>query len=155
MHQRWEGFIGDRKHGQKAAFSVMRSSMIGRPGVDVEVYEKEEEHYEIEGSYGSRSCTVVDTAAGAKRSTVAEISRKLDVSTNVVLGKDAFSLALKPGFDAAFAMGLVMVLDQICGGNVVDLGKDYDAAAGDDVEEEEVVSQRVRERIERKLKGLL
>ncbi|CAN1171758.1 Protein LURP-one-related 12 [Linum perenne] len=161
MHQRWEGFIGDRKHGQKAAFSVMRSSMIGRPGVDVEVYEaripgrsrKEEEHYEIEGSYGSRSCTVVDTAAGAKRSTVAEISRKLDVSTNVVLGKDAFSLALKPGFDAAFAMGLVMVLDQICGGNVVDLGEDYDAAGGDDVEEEVVVSQRVRERIERKLKG--
>ncbi|KAL9665708.1 hypothetical protein QQ045_000027 [Rhodiola kirilowii] len=30
-------------------------------------------------------------------------------------GKDVFSLFLKPGFDAAFVMGLVLVLDQING----------------------------------------
>ncbi|CAN0916494.1 Protein LURP-one-related 12 [Linum grandiflorum] len=151
MHQRWEGFTGDRKHKQQAAFSVMRSSMMGRPGfVDVEVYKaripgrsrKKEEHYEIEGSYGSRTCTVVDMSSpAATRTPVAEISRKLDISTNVVLGKDAFSLALKPGFDAAFAMGLVLVLDQISGGNVVDLGGDYVAGGGVDHVEE--VGQRI------------
>jgi hypothetical protein len=46
---------------------------------------------------------------------VAEIRRKVDASTDVVLGKDVLSLCLKPGFDGAFAMGLVLILDQING----------------------------------------
>ncbi|KAI3803470.1 hypothetical protein L1987_31622 [Smallanthus sonchifolius] len=46
---------------------------------------------------------------------MAEIRRKVDASTNVMLGKDVFLLTLKPGFDGAFAMGLVLVLDQING----------------------------------------
>lgn len=50
---------------------------------------------------------------------MAEIRRKVDASTNVVLGKDVFSLSLKPGFDGAFAMGLVLVLDQIDGDDYV------------------------------------
>ncbi|CAL1384506.1 unnamed protein product [Linum trigynum] len=117
LHQRWEGFLGERKEGQKAMFSVRRSSMIGRSGMSVQVYDNPGEEYEIEGSYGSRSCTVVDAARGAA---VAEIRRKVDASTNVVLGKDVFSLAVKPGFDGAFAMGLVLVLDQICGGDLAE-----------------------------------
>ncbi|CAN0915744.1 Protein LURP-one-related 12 [Linum grandiflorum] len=124
MHQRWEGYTGDREEGQKAVFSVSRSSMIGRPGVSVELYEsssRREEEYEIEGSYGSRKCTVVDSA---RKAAVAVISRKVDESTSVVLGKDAFSLALKPGFDAAFTMGMVLVLDHICGGNIVVVDED-------------------------------
>jgi hypothetical protein len=38
----------------------------------------------------------------------------------VLLGKDVFSLCLKPGFDGAFAMGLVLILDQITGDDAVD-----------------------------------
>ncbi|GFY96956.1 LURP-one-like protein [Actinidia rufa] len=38
LHQRWEGFRGERKHGEKPIFSVRRSSMIGRSTVTVEVY---------------------------------------------------------------------------------------------------------------------
>jgi len=51
---------------------------------------------------------------------MAEIRRKVDASTNVLLGKDVFSLCLKPGFDGAFAMGLVLILDQITGDDAVD-----------------------------------
>ena len=32
-----------------------------------------------------------------------------------MLGKDVFSLLLKPRFDGAFAMGLVLILDQMYG----------------------------------------
>lgn len=46
---------------------------------------------------------------------MAEIKRKVDPTTNVMLGKDVFWLCLEPGFDGAFAMGLVLVLDQIYG----------------------------------------
>ncbi|KAL5575708.1 hypothetical protein UlMin_017407 [Ulmus minor] len=109
LHQRWEGFVGERTDGQKPIFSVRRSSIIGRSSVTVEVYGKPGEEYQIEGSFAQRCCTIFN----AGRESVAEIRRKVDASTNVVLGKDVFSLALKPGFDAAFAMGLVLVLDQI------------------------------------------
>ncbi|KAF3450888.1 hypothetical protein FNV43_RR06977 [Rhamnella rubrinervis] len=118
LHQRWEGFLGERTEGQKPMFSVKRSSIIGRSGVTVEVYGNTGEEYQIEGSFGQRCCTIYNVA----KQSVAEIRRKVDASTNVVLGKDVFSLWVKPGFDAAFAMGLVLVLDQINGDDFVNEG---------------------------------
>ncbi|XP_057460208.1 protein LURP-one-related 12-like [Actinidia eriantha] len=113
LHQRWEGFRGERMDGQKPIFSVRRSSIIGRSSVTVEVYGDPGEEYQIEGSFVQRCCTIYDAA----KQSVAEIRRKVDASAHVVLGKDVFSLFLKPGFDGAFAMGLVLVLDQINGDN--------------------------------------
>jgi uncharacterized protein YxjI len=46
---------------------------------------------------------------------VAEVGRKVDVGARVVMGRDVFLLRVGPGFDAAFAMGIVLVLDQISG----------------------------------------
>ncbi|KAK1360115.1 LURP1-related protein domain containing protein [Heracleum sosnowskyi] len=109
LHQRWEGFLGERLDGQKAIFSVRRSSMIGRSSVTVEVYNSTADEYHIEGSIAQRCCKIFD---GAKKP-MAEIKRKVDCTSELVLGKEVFSLFLKPGFDAAFAMALVLVLDQI------------------------------------------
>ncbi|CAH9074481.1 unnamed protein product [Cuscuta epithymum] len=111
LHNRWEGYLGERVEGQNPIFSVRRSSIIGRSSVAVEVYHTPSEEYTIEGSFAHRSCTMYN----ADKECVAEIRRKVDLSTNVVLGKDVFSLTLNPGFDGAFAMGLVLVLDQIDG----------------------------------------
>ncbi|KAL0010679.1 hypothetical protein SO802_005787 [Lithocarpus litseifolius] len=118
LHQRWEGFKGERSDGQKPIFSVRRSSIIGRSSVSVEVYNNPGEEYQIEGSFAQRCCTIFN----AGKESVAEIRRKVDVSTNVVLGKDVFSICLKPGFDGAFAMGLVLVLDQINGDETITEG---------------------------------
>ena len=96
--------------------------MIGRNSVTVEVYaEYECSEYLIEGNFGQRSCTVVEAETRRK---VAEIRRKVDASTNVMLGKDVFSLNVKAGFDGAFAMGLVLVLDQIYGDDYVEVGEE-------------------------------
>ncbi|XP_039052199.1 LOW QUALITY PROTEIN: protein LURP-one-related 12 [Hibiscus syriacus] len=116
LHHRWEGFLGERSEGQKPVFSVKRSSIIGRCGMTVEVFNNPGEEYQIEGNFGQRSCTIFN----AVRESVAEIKRKVDASTNVVLGKDVFLLSLKPGFDGAFAMGLVLVLDQVIGDDSVE-----------------------------------
>ncbi|KAK7821775.1 protein LURP-one-related 12-like [Quercus suber] len=118
LHQRWEGFTGERSDGQKPIFSVRRSSIIGRSSVTVEVYNNPGEEYQIEGSFAQRCCTIFN----AGKESVAEIRRKVDASTNVVLGKDVFSICLKPGFDGAFAMGLVLVLDQINGDETITEG---------------------------------
>ncbi|XP_073274790.1 protein LURP-one-related 12-like [Primulina huaijiensis] len=111
LHQRWEGFFGERTEGQKPQFSIRRSSIIGRSSVAVDVYISPIVEYHIEGSFGCRNCKILNEENEA----VAEIRSKVDSSTNVVLGKDVFLLSLKPGFDGAFAMGLVFVLDRIHG----------------------------------------
>ncbi|KAI3463413.1 hypothetical protein Pfo_020076 [Paulownia fortunei] len=110
LHQRWEGFVGERS-GQKPLFSVRRSSIIGRSSMAVEVYSNPGEEYQIEGSFACRKCTIFN----AEKEAVAEIRRKVDAYANIVLGKEVFLLSLKPGFDAAFAMGLVLILDQVQG----------------------------------------
>nr|XP_033512692.1 protein LURP-one-related 5-like isoform X2 [Nicotiana tomentosiformis] len=110
LHHRWEGYIGERMEGQKPIFSVRRSSLIGRSSVTVEVYNNNPvEEYQIEGSFAQRNCKFFN----ADKESVVEIRRKVDACANVVLGTDVFSLNVKPGFDAAFAMGLALVLDRI------------------------------------------
>lgn len=103
---------------------MRRSSIIGRSNVTVEVYGNPSEEYQIEGSFPHRSCKIYNaTSQNDSKELVGEIKRKVDASANVVLGKDVFSLCLKPGFDGAFAMGLVLVLDQINGAYAEDGGE--------------------------------
>ncbi|GLT50209.1 hypothetical protein SLA2020_237110 [Shorea laevis] len=128
LHHRWEGYMGDGSDAKKPVFSVRRSSIIGRCSVAVEVFGNPGEEYQIEGNFGQRSCSIFD----AEKKVVAEIRRKVDSSTNVVLGKDVFSLCLKPGFDGAFAMGLVLILDQTSGDDYVETdGTDVQPTAED------------------------
>ncbi|KAL8099025.1 hypothetical protein AgCh_031649 [Apium graveolens] len=103
--------------------------MIGRSSVTVEVYNSTGDEYQIEGSIAQRCCTIFD---GAK-SPMAEIKRKVDYTSETVFGKEVFSLFLKPGFDAAFAMALVLVLDQINAddGSDDDTGSDLDTTGQD------------------------
>ncbi|KAJ0971234.1 hypothetical protein J5N97_019193 [Dioscorea zingiberensis] len=133
LHQRWEGYLGDRMEGQKPLFTVKRSSIFGgeRAGVSVEVHDTENSkgtEYRIEGSFAQRCCRVLyldnrpvedgdeDGTSGKDRGGVvvaAEIKRKVDEHAHVVLSRDVFCLDVRPHFDAAFAMGLILVLDQI------------------------------------------
>ncbi|KAI3855180.1 hypothetical protein MKW92_014848 [Papaver armeniacum] len=117
LHHRWEGYVGERSDGQKPIFSVKRSSIIGKSSVTVEVYNHHDhvEEYQVDGSFSQRCCTFYDTSSVMSKEVVAEVKRKVDAANNVLLGKDVFTLCVKPGFDAAFAMGLVLVLDQING----------------------------------------
>ncbi|XP_078445247.1 protein LURP-one-related 8-like [Wolffia australiana] len=64
----------------------------------------------VEGSYARRSCEVFDD----RRRRVAEICRK-ESTGGVLLGADVFSLIVQPGLDAAIAMALVLLLDQMFG----------------------------------------
>ncbi|CAK7345446.1 unnamed protein product [Dovyalis caffra] len=117
LRQRWEGFLGERKEDhQDPVFSVYRSSIIGPSNLVVEVFGDPGEEYHIRGSYSQRCCTICNTSLeNSSKEPAAVIKRKVDPSTHVMLGKDVFWLCLRPGFDGAFAMGLVLVLDQIFG----------------------------------------
>ncbi|KAL9264838.1 LURP-one-related 12-like protein [Drosera capensis] len=123
LHQRWEGYLGERHDDSKPIFSVKRSSIIGHSGLTVEMYNNPGEEYHIDGSFHQRSCTVYEVNVDHsnhrsnhdEKVVVAEIKRKVDPDAHVLLGKDVFMLCVKQGFDPAFAMALVLVLDQISG----------------------------------------
>ncbi|KAK6127972.1 hypothetical protein DH2020_038274 [Rehmannia glutinosa] len=85
LHQRWDGFAGERT-GKKPLFSVCKSSMIGRSSMSAEVYRNPGEEYQIEGSFGCRKCTVFNS----ERKVVAEIRRKVDAYSMSCLGKTSF-----------------------------------------------------------------
>ncbi|KAF7828214.1 protein LURP-one-related 17 [Senna tora] len=65
--------------------------------------------FRIEGCYSQRTCKVLDESSKV----VAEIKRKEAVSKDVSFGIEIFQLIVQPGFDAGFAMALVLLLDQM------------------------------------------
>ncbi|KAH0466313.1 hypothetical protein IEQ34_006416 [Dendrobium chrysotoxum] len=72
--------------------------------------------YGIEGSFSHRSCVVYDD----RRRQVAEIRRKEAVA-GVAFDGDVFRLVVQPGFDAALAMAVVILLEQMFGSRVATL----------------------------------
>ncbi|KAF8715841.1 hypothetical protein HU200_026794 [Digitaria exilis] len=141
LHNRWDGFLGDgAAHGHtKPLFSARRSSILGAgtgaaavlvdllaPGATGE--------FHVDGSFPRRCCRIVASskawgggADGGEEEdvVVAEVRRKVDEDAHVVMGRDVFVLWVRAGFDAAFAMGIVLVLDRISGNEVDgDLGED-------------------------------
>lgn len=65
--------------------------------------------FSIEGCYAHRKCLVLDES----KKVVAEIKRKETNIKHVSFGFDIFHLIVHPGFDPAFAMALVLLLDQM------------------------------------------
>ncbi|XP_059287553.1 protein LURP-one-related 5-like [Lycium ferocissimum] len=126
LHQRWEGFLGEKNEGQEPIFTIHKSSIIGRYDIVAQVHNTDPiQEFKIEGSYVQRSCKILYnnnpriTESGSEEEetkvVVAEIERKMDSDAKVVLGKDVFLLCLKAGIDGAFIMALVLVLDQMEG----------------------------------------
>ncbi|WOL14747.1 protein LURP-one-related 8-like [Canna indica] len=66
--------------------------------------------YEVEGSYSRRCCAVYDE----RRRQLAQVKRK-QTAAGVAFGNDVFHLIVEPGFDSAFAMGIVILLEQMFG----------------------------------------
>ncbi|KAL4324205.1 hypothetical protein GQ457_11G024700 [Hibiscus cannabinus] len=65
--------------------------------------------YTIEGSYSQRSCKVVDET----KRVVAEIRPKDALNGCISFGLEVFVMIVQAGFDPGFAMGLVLLLDQM------------------------------------------
>ncbi|CAI9300791.1 unnamed protein product [Lactuca saligna] len=71
--------------------TVASSPFAGRKSnMTVEMFGDRSEEYHIEGCFSQRNCTIYDSV----KETMAEIKRKVNASTNVMLGKDVFSLTL-------------------------------------------------------------
>lgn len=82
------------------------------PNVRAYVYRKasDKRHaFAIEGSYARRTCKMLDES----KNVVAEIKRKEANNKGASFGIEIFQLIVQPGYDAGFAMALVLLLDQM------------------------------------------
>ncbi|KAH9289872.1 hypothetical protein KI387_033989 [Taxus chinensis] len=126
LHQRWEGFLGNKIDGKKPLFTVRKSSILPTNNC-VQVFLncgficKPCADYEIEGSFSQRGCTIYASTPRVPAAMVGffcvsvisgTVKRKRGAA-GIMLGKQVFSLCIEHGFDQAFIMGLIIVLDQI------------------------------------------
>jgi len=118
LQNEWQGFPGEFRDAQPL-FVLKRapSLLISRKSL-AEVYmcssakrkKKKKPHsdYRVEGCYAKRSFTLLNSF----NEVVAEVKPK-QVRSDIRLGGDVFDLTVRPGYDQAFVMGLIIVLDQI------------------------------------------
>ena len=83
----------------KKHVSIIRDNVLGYVYRGSSSTEKRNYSYVIEGSYGHRSCKVMDES----RKVVAEIKRKEAMVGGVSFGLEVFLLVVQPGFDPGFA----------------------------------------------------
>lgn len=118
LHNEWQGFLGEFQDAQKPLFVVKRASSLLIPtnklaevyvGVSTKSNQKPHSDYHIEGCYAKRSFTILNSCGDL----VAEVKPKQVRSADIKLGGDVFNLVVWPGYDHAFIMGLIVVLDQM------------------------------------------
>ncbi|XP_052211506.1 protein LURP-one-related 17-like [Diospyros lotus] len=114
----YEGEVGERSSSKKEIkpiYCVRKHVNILQPNPDVlaDVYSgpsDKKRAYVIYGRYAERSCRVLDDE---RRQVVAEIKRKEPINHGASFGLEVFLLIVRPGFSPAFAMAMVLLLDQM------------------------------------------
>ncbi|XP_027343939.1 protein LURP-one-related 17-like [Abrus precatorius] len=107
--------VGESRESPVCCVRKRVNILDGNPKVQAYVYrvasdsDKRQAAFTVEGSYAHRTCKVLDDCKRA----VAEIKRKQANSKDVSFGIEIFQLVVQPGFDPAFAMALVLLLDQM------------------------------------------
>ncbi|XP_078447001.1 protein LURP-one-related 8-like [Wolffia australiana] len=102
---RWRVYQGEETASPiftaKKVLGVLGSKILAK-------MEHDEGSFIVEGSFHKRSCAIYDF----RHRRVAEIAVKESVG-GVRFGGDVFRLVVMPGFDAAVAMAVVILLDQM------------------------------------------
>jgi len=113
LQNEWQGFPGEFRDAQNPLFVVRRASLRISSKNTAEVYvrssaKSKKPSYRVEGCYAERSFTLLNSF----NEVVAEVKPK-QVRSDIRLGGDVFNLTVRPGYNQAFVMGLIIVLDEI------------------------------------------
>ncbi|ERN05178.1 hypothetical protein AMTRI_Chr01g108670 [Amborella trichopoda] len=111
LSEQWQVFEGEALSPSPPIFSMRKHSSLLQSKVLAHVYrgcDTKRWAYQVEGSYSRRICEIHNEA----HRVVAEIKRK-ENSGGVSYRGDVFKLLVEPELDSAFAMALVLLLDQM------------------------------------------
>ncbi|XP_047086696.1 protein LURP-one-related 6-like [Lolium rigidum] len=112
VNNRWRGYLMDYGEPSKPVFTlqdpkVLLSCMPGDVRVTVEPKgRKRQWDYEVTGSFPERACAVKSRAGHV----VAQIGMK-----GMMAGRDFYHVVVQPGYDQAFVIGVIAILDNTNG----------------------------------------
>ncbi|KAL6648698.1 hypothetical protein ACP70R_012922 [Stipagrostis hirtigluma subsp. patula] len=107
----WKGYLTDYGEPSKPVFSLQDPKpvlcMKGDVRVTVEPKgRKRHWDYEVTGSFVQRSCTI--------KSRAGHVAAQIGVK-GMMAGKDFYQVVVQPGYDQAFVVGVIAILDNIHG----------------------------------------
>nr|BAK06914.1 predicted protein [Hordeum vulgare subsp. vulgare] len=113
VHNRWRGYLMDYGEPSKPVFSLqdpkpVLSCAAGDVRVTVEPKAGRKRHwdYEVTGSFAHRACAVKSRGGHV----VAQIGVK-----GMMAGRDFYHVVVQPGYDQAFVIGVIAILDNMNG----------------------------------------
>ncbi|XP_022754790.1 protein LURP-one-related 6-like [Durio zibethinus] len=115
IHKKWKGYTCDYEGSQKLVFTLKepRSCLARTNAIRISIEPKgssKEWDFEIKGYFPDRNCSIIDSIGNI----VAQIGVKKEVD-ELMASKDLYHVAVKPGIDQAFILGVIAVLDYIYG----------------------------------------
>ncbi|KAJ1271208.1 hypothetical protein BS78_06G111000 [Paspalum vaginatum] len=108
---KWNGYSMDYRGKETLVFSLTDLKSCIAQGAPIRIHIEPKRHcknwdFEISGSFADRDCTIVDCT----RKIVAQMGRK-----EMIRGKDFYHVEVQPGYDQAFIIGVMAILDNIHG----------------------------------------
>ncbi|XP_030541858.1 protein LURP-one-related 15-like [Rhodamnia argentea] len=116
-HSRWQAFRGESSDMRDLIFTAKTSAVIQlKTKLEVFLANNRNEQvgdFKVKGSWFDRSCVIY---AGESSNIVAQMHEKTSIQS-VQLGKDQFMVMVYPNIDYAFIVALIVILDEINGGD--------------------------------------
>ncbi|ERN11293.1 protein LURP-one-related 6 [Amborella trichopoda] len=116
FYNKWKGYSEDYEGTQKPVFSIREAVLCFSKRCPIRIY-MEGKHctrdwdFEIQGSFSDRDCVIKDHNG----TIVAQVGVTEDI-VKTMLRKDVYYVVVQPGFDQAFVLGVIAVLDNMFDG---------------------------------------
>ncbi|KAK9099543.1 hypothetical protein Syun_026588 [Stephania yunnanensis] len=111
MHRRWKAFRIDYEGLEKVVFSLDEPTTVStcmlknnsiRVILNPRMSSKEKWDFEIKGSFTDKDCSIIDYGGNI----VAQVQEG-------TMSEDVYSVVVQPGYDQAFVLGVIGILDNI------------------------------------------
>ncbi|KAI0495085.1 hypothetical protein KFK09_025232 [Dendrobium nobile] len=112
FHSRWKGYLMDYEGIKRLVFSLRepkKGCLVMNNAIKISIMNKgfsKDWDYEVKGSFSEKDCTINDR----KGDVVAQVGGKGKMAV-----KDFYEVVVQPGYDLAFVVGVIAVLDSIHG----------------------------------------
>lgn len=108
LHETWEAYRGEGTRQANLIFSARKSALFQlRTSLKVFLGNNSHSDFKVKGSFFERSCTIYQGTT-----VIAQMRRNYTVS-QVLMGRDTFTVTVYPGVDYVFIVALVVILDEI------------------------------------------
>ncbi|OVA01399.1 LURP1-like domain [Macleaya cordata] len=113
VHRQWRGYMRNYEGAEKLVFSLKEPNSYFVKNITTVTVEPRRSNnkdwdFQIKGSFPDKACSIIDSRGNI----VAQVGVLLE-DHQVASNKDVYHVVVQPGFDQAFVIGVIAVLDNI------------------------------------------